>query len=241
VADDKDSLAGEYVLGTLAAEERAEVARRMLADHELAAAVTAWQRRLAPFADSAAELAPSAGLLAAIEARLDAPAAATPRAPAMAAAEVTALRRRVSFWRGTTAGAAALAACLAVAVVAAPYWLAPSQGGHFVGMVSRDGGLPAMIVEVDTAEGTVSVRSVTAAAPSGRSLELWYVAEGRAPLSVGLIERAGATLRFPTGGLPGFIPASATFAVTEEPQGGAPEGKPTGPVIFSGKLIPAPD
>jgi anti-sigma-K factor RskA len=30
---------------------------------------------------------------------------------------------------------------------------------------------------------------------------------------------------------------NATFAVSLEPQGGSPTGTPTGPVLFSGKLV----
>ena len=32
---------------------------------------------------------------------------------------------------------------------------------------------------------------------------------------------------------------NATFAVSLEPEGGSPTGQPTGPVVFSGKLIKA--
>jgi anti-sigma-K factor RskA len=38
----------------------------------------------------------------------------------------------------------------------------------------------------------------------------------------------------------GFDVTEATFAITEEPVGGAPEGVATGPVVYIGTLIPAP-
>ena len=34
--------------------------------------------------------------------------------------------------------------------------------------------------------------------------------------------------------------AGLTFAVSVEPLGGSPTGLPTGPVVFSGKLVPFP-
>ncbi len=33
--------------------------------------------------------------------------------------------------------------------------------------------------------------------------------------------------------------SDATFAVSLEPEGGSPTGQPTGPVLFSGKLVEA--
>ena len=52
--DDIDMLAAEYVLGTLDAEERAEVARRRQHDAGLDACILAWEARLAPLGDAIA-------------------------------------------------------------------------------------------------------------------------------------------------------------------------------------------
>ena len=46
IADDKDALAGEYVLGTLDANERAAAQELLAADREFAAKVRHWERRL---------------------------------------------------------------------------------------------------------------------------------------------------------------------------------------------------
>ena len=46
--DDLDVLAGEYVLGTLAPDERAADDRRLLDNQELALRVAQWEARLAP-------------------------------------------------------------------------------------------------------------------------------------------------------------------------------------------------
>ena len=49
--DDIDGLAGEYVLGSLSADERREVGSRRRADRALEAAIGAWEQRLAPLID----------------------------------------------------------------------------------------------------------------------------------------------------------------------------------------------
>ena len=69
-----------------------------------------------------------------------------------------------------------------------------------------------------------------------RVLELWLIAPGDQPRSLGLIE-AGRPVHI---NLPPDlirrIAADATLAVSLEPPGGSPTGLPTGPVIANGKL-----
>ena len=68
--DDIDMLAAEYVLGTLDAQERAAVDARRVREADLAAAIAAWEQRLAPLNSHAQEIAASPGLFAKIEAQL---------------------------------------------------------------------------------------------------------------------------------------------------------------------------
>ncbi len=58
-AQERDELAGEYVLGTLSFEQRIEVQRRLPNDPELRAAVDAWERRLLELTDLAEPQQPS--------------------------------------------------------------------------------------------------------------------------------------------------------------------------------------
>ena len=66
-AQERDELAGEYVLGTLSFEQRIEVQRRLPDDPELRAAVDAWERRLLELTDYAEAQQPSALLWPRIE------------------------------------------------------------------------------------------------------------------------------------------------------------------------------
>ena len=59
-AQERDELAGEYVLGTLSAEQRIEVQKRLPHEPDLRAAVDAWERRLLELTDFAAPQQPSA-------------------------------------------------------------------------------------------------------------------------------------------------------------------------------------
>jgi anti-sigma-K factor RskA len=230
--DDKDLLSGEYVLGTLSGEERAAVARRLGTDADLAARVASWEAMLAPLADAVPAATPPPAAWTGIAAALDGEAG-----DGLAAANVVALSRRLRFWRGATFATGALAACLAAVAVALPLLLTRGDDGQrYLAVVNRDGNLPALIVSVDTDTHMVTVRSVSAEAPANRSYELWYIGGGEAPHSLGTVDRMGEVVNVSMEGMP-FDP-NATFAITEEPQGGSPTGVATGPMVYSGTLIP---
>ncbi len=67
------------------------------------------------------------------------------------------------------------------------------------------------------------------------SLELWLITEA-GPVSIGLLPTSGSgTMKMPTG----ISGEQLTLAVSLEPVGGSPTGKPTGPVLTSGPAIKA--
>ncbi|GJE10924.1 anti-sigma factor [Methylobacterium longum] len=238
--DDPDLAAGEYVLGTLSPDERAAFAEALEARADLRSAVAAWEARLAPLAATIPAVAPDPALWTAIAARIR-PAAgaavdadAVPAHPVAAGDRIVRLERRVRRWRMTAATAAALAAGLAL-WIAAGGTAALREPPHYLAVVDRGGTLPALIVRVDLRAGVVQVRSLAAETPPERSLELWYIDAGAAPQSLGLVP--GETARLPIPAALRTRTETATFAVTVEPKGGAPDGKPTGPAIYSGRLI----
>lgn len=228
--EDRDGAAGEYVLGTLTAEERAAFEEALERDASLRAAVAAWEVRLSPLAAAPRAVEPAPGVWDAIEARIaQAPAAVS----ADGGARIRRLERKVRNWRLAAGAATALAASLAL-------WLAlglrpTGTERQYLAVVDRGGALPALIVRVDLDSGTVQVRSLAAETPPDRNLELWYVGAGAAPRSLGLITEGVA--RRP---IPAALRADAdgmSLAVSVEPKGGSPTGVPTGPVIYSGKLV----
>ncbi|WP_188518475.1 anti-sigma factor [Alsobacter metallidurans] len=220
--EDADALAGEYVLGTLGADERAAFGRALERDPALRALVADWERRLSPLAQGVEPVSPTADVWRAI-------------AQAIGPDPVVQLRRQVLRWRVATGVAAALAASLAIAPWLRP--AAPPAAGRYVAVVNRSGDLPALIVRVDVATGAVTLRPVAMEPPAGRSLELWYIRDGAAPRSLGVVHDGAQQVAAPAE-LRNDARTSITFAVSVEPSGGSPTGGPTGPVIYSGKLIP---
>ncbi|MGV7033599.1 anti-sigma factor [Methylobacterium symbioticum] len=231
-AEDPDGAAGEYVLGTLDAAERAAFARALERDAALRAAVAAWEARLAPLAAAAPAVAPDPRVWAAVEARI----AGRPEAGEggdIGGARILRLERGLRRWRLAAGAAAALAAGLALWIAAGPR--PAGETAQYLAVVDRGGGLPALIVRVDLAGGSVQVRSLAAETPPDHSLELWYVGAGAAPRSLGLVGAAEGRLTLPAALRTGL--EGASLAVSVEPKGGSPTGAPTGPVVYSGKLV----
>jgi anti-sigma-K factor RskA len=233
VTEDQEALIAEYVLGTLPQDERAAFERELAADPVLQGAVAAWERRLGPLADQVPPVTPGPQVWAALERAIGQPQAA----PVISIDQR--LRRSRALWRGSALAAGALAAVLAGFIL----FTRADIGGRpdsLVAVVNRGGDLPALIVRVDTRSGVVQVRSVKAEIPADRSLELWFVAAGAAPRSLGLIDASAQQHLAVPAALRGTGLGGGTLAVSVEPAGGSPTGSPTGPVVYSGTLIDDP-
>ncbi|WP_149586907.1 anti-sigma factor [Tabrizicola flagellatus] len=202
-----DALAAEYVLGVLDLAERAEAEARIRRDPGFAARVGDWEARMAGLNDDFAE-APAPDLMPKIEARL------FPQAPAPA-------RQGRGFSFGWFAGAA-LAAVLVLATVAT---LAPPRPEPVATLATADRRLSYQITHFG---GTLQVARVAGVpAVPGQVHQLWIIAPGASPVSLGLLEDKPLVIDYPVPP-PGFI-----FAVSIEPEGGSPTGLPTGPVILT--------
>lgn len=143
--DDKDVLAAEFALGTLDADDRANVNMQIALDPAFAATVASWERRLGELNDLVEPVEPPEDTWEKVKVRVagvepsaqmwlpgmnDMPAAAAPSSAAAEvpanppmpdlrppSAEVIVLSRRVRKWRGVTAVMGTLAAALAALVV----------------------------------------------------------------------------------------------------------------------------
>jgi len=144
------------------------------------------------------------------------------------------LQRRVALWRGASVALAALAAAL-VLFLLLPGQIRPQPKGLYVAVLQGSDAAPAFVAAVDMKSGMLVVRRLGAASPAGHSYELWALGGGRAgPQPLGVID---AAMRRPASAL-GDRPVDATMlAVSLEPAGGSPTGLPTGPVLFTGKLL----
>jgi anti-sigma-K factor RskA len=222
--DELEQQAGEYALGTLAGAERVQF-ERALAEHVwLQQRVEEWSRRLAPLAEAVAPVTPSPAVWNAIEARIaqDRFATVRPAAPS--------LWDRIAFWRWSAIGAAALAVLLLV-------YVATEQrrpAGEQVAVLTTPQGQAAVVVTADARQRALTVRAL-ADAPAGHTHEIWLIAGNQQPRSLGTMAAAGTARLTVPADLASL--AGATLAVSLEPTGGSPTGRPTGPVLYSGPVV----
>lgn len=229
--DDLQTLAGEYVLGTLDAAQRRAVEARLAQEPALRAAVHEWEQRLLPLTAFARPAEPAAALWQRIAASI---------APARRARPANMGRRwwqwdSLALWRGLAGSGFAAAAVLATVLVlreAAP----PAAERYFVVLAAPQSQSPGWLVQA-RAEGRLRLVPLgTDAVPAGKSLQFWTKADGwSAPVSLGLV-KPGEAIEVPVDQLPP-LQANQLFELTLEPAGGSPIGKPTGPIQFIGRAV----
>jgi anti-sigma-K factor RskA len=204
-----DALAGEYVLGVLDLSDRIAVENRIRSDAGFAARVARWEAHFATLNEDYAPAPLPAGALDRIESRIF----ATPPAP----------QRR--SWRMWLAGAVTASVVGFGALMLMP----PSAPGTVIASLGAQG---APLVYEARHDGThlLVTRVAGTPAPDGQTHELWVIAPGAAPVSLGLLGADPLDVEYPR------PPAGWVLAVSVEPAGGSPTGAPTGPVILTAEL-----
>lgn len=236
--DDRTVAAGEYVLGTLGADERREFERALANDPALQAEVYAWQDRLLPLAVRAAADTPMDSSWAAIESRLDQRDAPSD-APSMRARSSTSandpLWQRLRRWQVTAAGAIAASIILASALLLRGPAL---QSDRYLAVLQAPGDNAAGWVVEITAGERLRLRPVgaTPPVPAGSALQFWTkTLSATGPTSLGLV-KPGQVTELPVSRLPA-LEAQQLFELTLEPETGSPIGRPTGPILYVGRTV----
>jgi anti-sigma-K factor RskA len=233
LSPDDDLQAAEFALGTLDAGERATLAARRLREPQLDAAIGAWEKRLAPLAESIPALAPPRDFLTDIEARIG---GGLPGAGE--GADVVDLTRRLRRWRFNAIAASAIAAALVIGIGLRESMreVVPHE---FVAVLQKSADAPAFVITVNLDSRDLTVRPVAAPPQAGKAYELWIIEDKLgAPRSLGVIDPANLTVNPSLNRFDRAVVEDATYAVTIEPPGGSPTGAPSGAPVFVGKLFP---
>lgn len=222
-----DALAAEYALGTMSARARGRLARAARSDSMVARAIGAWETRLATLAEAIPGVTPPPRVWAGIRTRLGL-AVSEPAGRA----EASPWWASLGLWRGLTLAGFAMAFALAVTLLAPP---SERPEETIVVVLAGPDAKPALVASAERGGRYLTVKSVVpVTVAADRALELWVLPQGGDPRSLGLIPAVGVA-RVPLGAPAGValqnIPA---LAVSLEPAGGSPTGKPTGPVLYSG-------
>jgi len=267
--EDIEALAGEYVLGTLDRQERIAVAARREKDAALDKAIADWERRLGPLTELVPPVAPPPNLYSKIRAQIglsshvvslkarEQELKARARRWQRASLGLTALAaslaglvvwREVEHRRVTGEQVAALQSARSEAdrmVVAHAAEIkaikdeSAQMAKQYVAVLNSSKDMPAFLHTLDTRTNMCVISAIAAPAQRDRSYQVWMVHDKiPKPKSLGVFSE-GDMKPMPMDPEQDAMLMNATFAVTLEPAGGSPTGGPTGPMLYSGKLVQA--
>ena len=233
--DDRDLLAAEYALRLLDGRDLDEARALSERDAGFAAAVAAWDERFAPMFDAVEPVDVDTAVWSRI-------AAAIGRVTGDGA-EIIALRRRASGWRNYAGLVTAIAAALALVVVPnvirpdRPAPIAPVSAPTLTARMVSEDRATAFVVAFQPDTRELVVTPAIASLPAGKDHELWVIGASGVPVSLGVVDDAAPTrIVVPTAKL-AEMQASATMALTVEPDGGSPTGQPTSSPVAAGPLV----
>ena len=242
-------LAGEFVLGVLDAEASAKVRTRIANEPAFARLVLDWEARLGPWLLEAGSVAPPPQLWPRLRTRLGWPAAAG--------------GRHARGWNdaGTWRALAALATAAAIAALAValrptlptgseavPYptpdaivGATPISGEAAltrpVAVLRQPDGSVGWMAAIDAIDGKLHMTPVPRPVDAqGRIHELWLIAPGSSPRSLGFVSNERAHTVLLPDALKPALAAGTRLAITLEQAQGLPHAAPAGPIVASGEI-----
>ncbi|MBN2865452.1 MAG: anti-sigma factor [Thiotrichales bacterium] len=239
---EKQLLAGEYVLGSLNEQERQDFEKEMAQDSALQKMVNDWQMQFLPLNDALPPVKPSRPLSARIERSLDALSEhhvqdknrSTEPASALAVQGWTKFWQSLHVWQGIAA-----ACFLASVILGVKVQLAPEAAGETVYMavlVAPQDKSPGWVIQASESNKIQLTPLGAVQIPEGKALQFWTKADGwNAPVSLGLVKK-GETLTVNLDSLPP-LEENQLFELTVEEETGSPTGKPTGPIQSIGRAV----
>ncbi|AZF07740.1 anti-sigma factor domain-containing protein [Pseudomonas sp. R5-89-07] len=209
-------LAADYAIGLMPATARRRFDALLLEDAALRVELGHWQEALASLTDSVPERPVPEPVWAGIKARIE--------------PQVLHVPAKKPFWMNLRLLAAACAVAVAV-LVGVLYQPDIEYNATLVAANQQ----PALQIHAFGDHLQVEPLSLAAVEPT-RALELWAMAPGGKPVSLGLVPTSGKGRIQLSKAQQALLNAPLTLAVSLEPQGGSPTGQPTGPVLYQGAL-----
>lgn len=212
-----DSLAAEYVLGTLRGPARRRFEKWRATTALVQERCRFWEENLMQLAKGVRPIRPPPRVWQGIRARLNLTAGEPRRRPGRALA-------------------IAASVLLVAGLSALLYWRSLGPG-KLVEVATITAPTGAQVWEVDVYGGRLIVHAGQISAhPADRDYELWALPAGGKPVSLGVLPTSGTAQRTLTALQRQALANAPQVAVTVEPLGGSPTGQPTTTPIFVAPL-----
>jgi anti-sigma-K factor RskA len=223
LSQDDIAFAAEYALGLLDQADEVVAHARIARDAEFAAEVEAWRSRLLPMLEGPDVPVPDY-IWPSINAKI----------PADSLQDNA--KSRLRLWQGISFAFASAAATLAVMLFSQPAAVPETPVSPMIAALGSATGNAAVTARYDSKSGQMLLTPVSLKT-GALYPELWIIPKDGKARSLGIVMSDHATLMVVPANLREFFSDGTTLAITPEPAGGAPNGKATGPVIASGKII----
>ena len=212
-----DSLAAEYVLGTLRGPARRRFEKWRATTPHVQERCLFWEENLMQLAKAVRPIRPPPHVWQGIRTRLNLAGSEPRRRPARALA-------------------IAASVLLVAGLSAVLYWRSLGPG-KLVEVATITTATGSQVWEVDVYSGRLIVHAgQLAARPTDRDYELWALPAAGKPVSLGVLPTTGTAQRTLTAVQQQALASAAQVAVTVEPLGGSPTGQPTSTPVFVAPL-----
>lgn len=213
-----NELAKHYVIGTMTPLARRRFKKLLIKHSHLQQAVWHWEQILNPMAEELAPIDPDQQVWQNITARLG-----------------WASKSKASSWWTVSGWLATAASLLVVAYLWTAQPIISTQDPQALAILQVEANQPAWVVQQTDDRLSVTVKTLPDI-QADQDFELWMLpANGQAPISLGLLPKAGNKELAISAQLPDLIQSG--LAVSIEPENGSPTGAPTGPVILTAQWI----
>lgn len=222
-----DIVAAEYVLGLLDATEHEALRRRLADDPALVNDVEFWQQRFASLDESFEEVTPPPAIYNKIEQRLFETTAYS--------GPFSSLWNNIAVWRGAATGGLAVAVLAAGFALVGPQIQQPADAPtQYVASLEAEDSNAKFLAVYDSGTGHLRLAALSGEVVPDRDYELWFIEGDADPVSLGLVPITGNSELALTDDIRARLAPGTVFAVSLEPKGGSPVGRPTGPVVAAG-------
>lgn len=232
---DKQSLAFEYVLGTLSRDERNDVVQQMRGDTLLAEEVQYWESVLTPSPENAPQLAPKPDSFKKIQAEINS------RHVSAAPEKSLSFWEKLLPWKMATAFAFSLLVMVSSVVINSSVQQGEGHVGlnaDYVAVLVDDKNEPVLTALTSSDGSKLWLKWEDWQAPEGHSLQLWSQSRRDGEIRPLLVFKQGqqreialdqATWR--------LIKDSSHLIITREEMGGSPFDEPSETVVAKGVCI----
>ena len=213
--------AAEFVLGVLSPEDRLAFSGRMMLDPALRAKATFWSEHFAYFGAQATPVTPPDGVFEDISTVLFGP-----RDPAAATAQ----------WTRRAAGAVLIGAC--GWTLAAPHVVRDNpRDNDLLATLRTENGRIVANAAFDPDTSRIYVQRVLGAAAQQGNYQIWLIADGGAPVSLGMLPDTDQ-VRFRIARAQRGLMVRSVLAISQEAEGSDARIAPKGPVVAIAPLAP---